>query len=435
MNINISSRVVVLLCLEVVIFSIYFSLIKDVYDFEGLNDFYKFYLSASESLRGYSPYWPAPNLEVGCLGSRQISDRMIHPGSSVHNVPVRIQDVIHPNLNPPAFVALIKPIALLGYKKAWVLYCFASLCFASISVLIVSKLLSGSLVINYFLLSIGLLSYFPSYANFEYGQVSFFLLLPTIVSWRLFGRGLEFFAGVFVGILAGLKPFYLMFALSYLAAKKYIAISFMLLGFLLTILLGGYFVGFSYYYDYLDVLSRVTWLASSWNASFSGFYSRIFGGAEGGSMYDWPYIADIAVAASSLVIVFFVFNRIKANAEEGLDQKMLADTIYSITIPAMLLVSPLGWLYYFPLLFLSLWIYFERVKSAANPRILVLLMVLGLSMSALPSFLTSSCASKSGGALFWQNSLPFYSLLMIFIMLVHISKNVGQKPYSAKNIL
>lgn len=411
--------------LLIIISLVYISSIQEVYESEGLNDFYKFYLSATESVSGESPYWPAPKTKQDC----SYLDRIITPLSisNPKDNQSKAQDIIHPNLNPPAMIAIVKSIANFEYRKAWLIYSIASLICAAASVIIISRKCPSSWIMGRINLSVLYFSYYPCIANIEYGQVAFIILLLLVISWVLFEDKKEKTTGFIVGIIVGLKPFVALFALSFLAARRFKLLVAMFIGFSATILFGGLAVGFSYYKEYISILRDVNWFASSWNASFYGFYTRLFGGAEGSSLFNNPILGKNLLLISCVMVVSLLLWRINSVSKNKNSNPDLGDSIYALTTPAMLLVSPLGWLYYFPLLIVPFFIYFRRNYCLKERRVMALLMILAISLSYLPSFLVSSCQYKSWRDIIWSSSLPFYSLFIIFILSLIVDAKAARR--------
>lgn len=419
-----SASVVLLLVVGGILF-LYSSLIKEVYQARSQNDFYIFYLSSSNALKGENPYWLVHKPKHDCVGQSAPNKTGMYPGARLPNLSER--EGPHPNLNPPAWIALLKPLAYFEYNVAWIMYSGISIFFALVSVILISHELFGKNWLSHVLVIVLFFLYFPSYANVEYGQVSFILLLPLVLSWLSILRGRDWRCGFLLGFLAGLKIFFLLFAFSCLISKKWVVLFGMVVGFLLTIVFGGYFSGFEYYDDYLNVLGSVSWLASSWNASVFGFCTRILGGY----LYDHPYLLKLSVVAISFFILAGLACIVRLPLRSEGNRSKLPDVIYGGTIPSMLLLSPLGWLYYFPLLIISLAIYCRNLRAVPSKRLYILFMLLALSMSSLPSSLVPACDVEGSVInVFFRYSLPFYSLIMLFItMLVVLWKKMGDETH------
>ena len=141
-----------------------------------------------------------------------------------------------------------------------------------------------------------------------------------------------------------------------------------------SFLAGGLLVGFSAYTAYLAILNDVHWLATSWNGSYAGFFTRLFGGPVNKTWLDAPMLARGLPAVCSIATVG-VLAKVVFKLSKSADQKLYADALVALTIPAMLLLSPLGWNYYFPLLIISFVVIWNLTADLPNGRICRLVLI------------------------------------------------------------
>jgi hypothetical protein len=101
------------------------------------------------------------------------------------------------------------------------------------------------------------------------------------------------------------------------------------------------------------------------------------------------------------------------------------ERFFALAVPLMLIISPLGWSYYFPLLFLAFPKLLEEVRCRGW-GLPVMVFFLGLSIT----FLRIGLIGFDGlGAEGWHMNLLFYGLFLVVLAVVLMS----YKPIHAKN--
>ena len=179
-------------------------------------------------------------------------------------------------------------------------------------------------------------------------------------------------------------------------------------------LFGAAFLGFDAYTAYLDCLAQVNWQAVSWNASLSGFFSRIFGGSLNEPWIDVPLLARTLTLATSL-IVLALYGQILVQAHR-LPKEEGADILLSATIPAMLLLSPLGWMYYFPMLVFTVLALWRNRSAFAQQRLFYWGFVAMIGLSGMPSELVPSTSMNEPLQWFGTAGIYFYTLIIALLM-------------------
>lgn len=391
------------------------------------SDFYKFYLSGVRLQNLESMYWSFPDKNLPESPCNPKSEHMLDLAAKDSTEILQDEDLtcLHPNLNPPIFSAIAWPLSKLEYSDAWWTWSLCSLAFAAISLILVLReniLNTKDLPLPNVLIMTGFFAYFPTLACYIYGQITLLLLPFLVLSWLAMRRGKYFAAGAWIGVAMSLKPFFGLFIISYLCAKKWGACIASLATVTISLIIGGIIAGYDSYSEYFELLRNITWISASWNASFNGFFLRIFGGFEN---QPWIYLPSLARALStiaSLSVTALIAHTISKTATIAKNDQ--ADIIYSITTPAMLLLSPLGWLYYFPLLLVStaiLWACITKIKTI-NSFKLLLLIPISLTMAPrmlLPSFLVNTPLTW-----FWDAGVNFYALLIILFVGIYTAKTI-----------
>lgn len=374
-------------------------------------DFYKFYMSGERLIQGMSMYWePLPRLMPGDPCYVSLSGNSVQPIAST-------EACLHPNLNPPFFAVLVWPLAQLEYATAWAVWCMVSLCCAllSMGLFVCAHVPQGENRWKWVALaSAALLAYFPTYASFTYGQTTFFILLLLVAGWDALRNGRDCSAGVWLGLAASLKPFVALFFLALMFARHVRAVAFFVVTCAVAAAVGLMIAGWGAHLDYVRIAGDVTWLAASWNASFAGYFSRIFGGGENVPWANAPSLArflSVVCSVATLLVVSCLLRRVRNWGRES-----QADVVFALVTPAMLLLSPLGWLYYFPLLFIALTVIWRLSLGLVGARyirggLLVIVMV-----TAIPRALEPARAMNDALSWFWSGAIYNYALIAFFVV-------------------
>jgi hypothetical protein len=358
-------------------------------------DFVQFYASAKALRAGESIYQPLP-LESYVPG------RPAGPAAPVE---------VHPNLSSPLAVVCTLPFAFMTLRTGYLVWTAISLVLALTSCWCVWGELRTprSSESGLMWLWIVFLAYFPTFTAFKIGQVTFWVLMLLTCAWLAARHGHERLAGLLLGAGVGLKLFVAVLIIYFGLLRRWRVVAWSL-----GVVTAGFvallpIVGLDAYRDFIGVLRSVTWFGNSWNASYSAVITRIFGGSENVPLIGAPLLGRAIVvfcSAASLAALVHVSWR------PGGDRLAVArfDLGYGLALVMMLLVSPLGWMYYFPLLLIpacSAW------REAGNGRVpaarkgLVALWIL----SAIPTPMMR--ANQAGGPLRWftLSSVYFYALL------------------------
>jgi hypothetical protein len=412
--------------------SIYFNEIREQTELTNRSDFYKFYLSSSNLLQDKAIYWSGP--DRASLTSHCNPDITTKFNQDVLNaMPEEIRLCLHPNLNPPFFVALTTPFALLDYPKALWVWSFASVISGIWALMLIFK--SGASPTTSptkkMLMGLAFFVYFPTFANSSFGQLTLFLLLDATLAWLALRDGKNQAAGCWLGAATSIKPFFGLFLIALLISRNWRAVFAFIAVCGFGFLVGGWLTGFSSYSAYLSILNDVSWQAVAWNGSYAGFFSRLFGGPSINAWTDAPMLARGLPAIFSLatmgMLATVVFKLAKST-----DRKLYADALVAITIPAMLLISPLGWNYYFPLLIISFFVIWNLTADLANGRICRLLLI-AVIIPTIPwrPYITFSYSPRLW---LWDAGVYSYLLLFTFLLTAFLAWQTCSRNMTAKNM-
>jgi hypothetical protein len=247
------------------------------------------------------------------------------------------------NLNPPHFHLLLLPLASLPPRIAltmWGLFSVASL---ALSLRLIVReagiALSGR---NAFLAVVALLAFIGTQTVLATGQLVFLLLLPLTLAWLNARRHRWTSAGGWLGLAMSVKPFLLIF-LPYLLLRRRFRAAVASIA-----VMGGCFgvglavFGMVSHVQWLEQLATVQWVWSSMNASVLGFLSRL--------LEDNNYYAPLTVAphlVKPLWIVLAGSVAVVTLAASASATESGTDRAFALLLLGSLLVSPVGWVYYF----------------------------------------------------------------------------------------
>lgn len=377
------------------------------------SDFHKFYLSAKRLDEGWSMYWIVPpRLKAGdpCHADTPIPQRATNEQPGPLTLGGEIP-CLGPNLNPPVFMLLMQPLARLPYKLAWWIWAGLSIVCLAWTAWSVSAFTSPSSRINCLPWLAAMLAFSPGMANFELGQLGWLLTLMLARSWLALRRGHTSAAGLWLGAAIALKPFLAPFLLGLWLIKEPRALRTTLATTTVLTLLGVIAFGAQASFDYLAMARHVSWTATNWNGSWTGFFDRVFIGLP---QSNWPANQSLSrtlAAAFSLItlgITIWILRRHERGSHEPSDS---ADTLFATMTPAALLISPLGWLYYFPALILSFVISHKQTRQTPGSELWKLAPALPVALAMIPVPLSPSATPMHPANLFGLDSLAWLTLL------------------------
>lgn len=397
------------------------------------SDFYKFYLSGERLNQGKSIYWIIPS--------------RIKPGDPCH--PDRVRELgqpissqegalslggplpcLAPNLNPPIFMALVQPLTTLPYSDAWWIWACASTVCGVASIWVLAGTFTntpGRRGLYTAWGSILLLLYYPTYANFALGQVGTLLMLPLSLAWTALRQGQSLRAGAWLGLATGLKPFLGIFVVSLLILKEWRASMTWCVTSTALALSGIIWLGWGVHQDYQIVAKTVTWTTSNWNGSLIGLVDRAFSGLDPTTQPELQWLRKVigyGLASLTLVLVAWALKRAK-----GSSQQDRADLLFVLTVPASVLISPLGWLYYLPWLGLSasaIWQLTKQGFGFARPYRLAL--CLPWLATLLPVPMKNVPTPKHPTVWYGIDSLYAFALLGFFGIAIWVALHKFKRP-------
>jgi alpha-1,2-mannosyltransferase len=289
-----------------------------------MNDFGKFYYSARAFLDGADMYAPSPATNVG-IGAA---------------APLQFL-----NMNPPHFHLIVLPFAALPPDQAAIFWIVGSLVALTVSI----ALIGGELVIVWtpirvLLLVLGVLSFSGTQAFFLTGQVSMLLMLAMTVCWTLARHERWLAAAVWLGVCISVKPFVAIFVPYLLLTRRFRPVAVAVATAAAAFAVGYVVFGQQNLESWYRALAQSgDWTWAEMNASLLGFFRRAFDlqpiapplVVHPGWVNAWIPLAGLIGAATLIVAVA--------------DRSALAvDRAFALLLVAAILISPLGWIYYAP---------------------------------------------------------------------------------------
>ncbi len=320
---------------------------------------------------------------------------------------------VHPNLSTPPLVMLVVPFTLTTLARGYLAWATLSLALGLTACAAVWRELRPAQRPDAALiwLWIAFLAYFPTYSAIKLGQVTFLALLPVTGAWLAARHGRNRTAGALLGLAVVLKPFALVLPGLFALRRQWRIVAWCAGTIAIVVAATLPVVGIEAYRGHIRLLGSVTWFGNSWNASFAAVVTRALGGSENVPAIDAPRAAQaltaVFAAASLLWLAWLAWPR-TANGR-SLEPR---DLEYGLAVVLMLLVSPLGWMYYFPLLLVPGYILWAQTRCGRMPAVRWGL-VLAWALSAVPTSMVR--ADDAGDPLRWftLSSVYFYALLVM----------------------
>ncbi len=380
-------------------------------------DFAKYYMSAKYFWEGKSVYAPVP------IGALDPSKLLFKSPSS--------RDTLHPNLNSPFQILLSLPLGFCDFRTAFWIWSVLSLCsgLAGVSIFAEHSSTRRCDVLSLLGFWILLLVYFPTLVTIYLGQLSLFLLLLLVTGWVACAKRTDRVAGVVFGIAMCLKIFMGLFLVLFFVRRRWQLLSWLFGTIIICNLIALPIFGIQAYKTHITILRDISWFAASWNASIMGVFTRIFGGSENIPLVDLPWLAYSLTATLSLSLVLCLIWLAWPRGEE-LSQDYF-DLAFSLTIVAMLLISPLGWIYYFTLLVIPVTAVWQVAKKLRSPLWFKIMIVFAWLLSTIPHLLTK--AQDVNVFSNWFEWIGFYVLIIltgILITLFHCLRKELQAQVS-----
>src|SRR5262245_54437733 len=249
-----------------------------------------------------------------------------------------------PNANPPAFLMAMQPFTFFSDGIAFGLWTAAAIAGLLFSLNITARALKlrfGHLL----LIAVGLQGVS---ASLRFGQVTLLLLPVMTLAWLADREGKRTAAGGWLGALIYLKPFVGVYALYMLWRREWRTLRSMMVVYALLAAI-GLMAGLQVTLSWIDTLRTIGEKTSHVvNASWPALVARVFN--RDLSQPEPAYRPIFVAPALATWLSFGGVAAIAVVSAVAVRQSKDRDAHWAILAVAMLLISPLGWMYYIPLL-------------------------------------------------------------------------------------
>lgn len=426
----------------------------DLSQFPEKTDFYKFYKSAGFFKEGKSIYTPVPFTPDG-----DSFDKFSEKAKKTMNM-------LHPNMNAPFHTLFILPLEGLPFGVAFGVWSIFSLCLSLAAAGLIAysrpfndykKLKSGFInrqgsvedtstsvetgnlsderiispgkklfnahAADVLILWIITLLSFVTWVNIASGQFGLFLMGAIVFVWLSARKEKYQLAGIILGIALSVKIFLGLFLIFFAVQRRWKVLLWAIAVFILCNIISLSVFGLSAYKQYMELVAAShLYINASWNASFTAFFTRIFGGAENIPLIRMPVVAyGLACFFSFLLIIGLI--RTAWLRQRDVSPQIRFDIGYALTIAAMLLISPFGWMYYFPPLIITLLVIWNA-SSVLKAGWLYKFMAAGAWILTCPPIQlinSEEIAMNNPDVWFTTCGYYFYALIIFCVLLLIMS--------------
>lgn len=248
-----------------------------------------------------------------------------------------------PNLNPPHFHLVLLPLTVVSQITGFAIWMLASLVAFLLALGYIARAVRLTPWGAALLASLAFTS--PAMiATVITGQVGLLLLLPFTLAWCRLREGRDGEAGMWLGVCASTKLFVLLFLVYFVLMRRWRAVSTMALTLAALFATGLAVFGVEAYGRWLSQLGTVTWAEHYMNASLLGLIERTL------STSDWPYVPLVEWPWLVRPLWIAALGFVAWRGWAALRVPLPGDRQALIVTTTMLLLSPLGWVYYLFLL-------------------------------------------------------------------------------------
>lgn len=247
------------------------------------------------------------------------------------------------NLNPPHVHLFFYPLILFSPHQALAIWATGSIAaFILCTYLVISELGISLSFTQWNFLLIGILAFSATGFLIRTAQVPLILMVPLTLSWLSARKGNWTKSGLYLGLLASAKLFFLIFLPYLLLRRAFRGSATFVIAFLSCMGLGLFVFGLPSYLSWLQVLTKIDWVWISNNTSLLGFLTRSF---SDNPLYQ-PLMTNVNIYPIFIFLIGLVGGMtIFATAWDSTPNA--TDRGFAILLLGSLLISPVAWTYYF----------------------------------------------------------------------------------------
>lgn len=326
--------------------------------------------------------------------------------------------VLVPNLNPPFVLWFFNPLGHSNYQTALAIWSISSLILGLIGAGIAFSYAFSAKFLEKNRLNLYLvyLSLFSTLMNTSVVQMGSFLLFFTMLGYHFYLTNRNYFAGVLWGVIIAFKFFPALLFFYVLKQGRLKVFYIMLATSLIACLIPLIVYGPTLYLQYYSMFTSVYWYGDSWNASIYGFIYRLL--IDNYDSNKNLQLITTLYTISFVILVLGYYIKLRTSEINRVNHQP-----FCLTVVMMLLLSPMGWLYYFPLLIFPLALTWARAMEEKAP--LAKTILLWITCLFLINFPTTSVMTKQMTTYADRlgfSSFYFYGLLLL-AYLVMIKEN------------
>ncbi|KTD21404.1 mannosyltransferase [Legionella lansingensis] len=394
------------LILFIFVVSIYYVLFFTILTCQYNLDFASFYSAALASFKGENPYrvWLSTYLPV----TKELAL----------------------NLNPPIFLLLFSPLARLSYPVGltiWLMICFI-LGLIGATIAFNQALSSESLKKYRLILYVVYLAFFPTIMNISIAQVGTILLFFVMLGYHFYLKNRDSYAGIMWGFIISFKLFPALLLFYVLKQRRFRVFWVIIVTFVLCWLLPLIIYGPGIYAQYYSMMLNISWYKDNWNGSLYGFLSRLV-------LLDPSGKFGLHWLTTLYPILFVALLMLYLKKMGPNDAVPVNHQPFCLTLVVMLMLSPLSWVYYFPLLIFPLlltWVAILEGNTLGKKSQQIWLLCLFLINFPINNMTFSNISSKKAISimdLMMFSSFYFYGLVLLsyFFFL--------KKTFTGKNMI
>lgn len=336
------------------------------------------------------------------------------------------------NLCPPFFLILIYPLGWLSYHSGLLVWCLFSFLCGLIGAGIAFSLAfsKDTLRKHGFNLLLFYLMLFSTLMNLAIGQIGSILFFFIMLGYHYYLKERDYLAGILWAIIISIKLFPGLLFLFVLSKHRFKLLLTMIIACLCCWAIPLFIYGPQIYQHYFTLMSHISWYADSWNASIYGFLFRLF-------TFSYYVPQELRTTISLIyfpifAITLLLFYHLIRRSPAETNNHSVNHYRFSLTLVFMLLLSPLGWIYYFSLLILPLALCWSKVVQETNASTrasgfwLLCLFLLNfpfdyVRLGHIPHFITRTTLY----------SFHFYGLLMLAYLIIKAKELPGRQELKA----
>ena len=364
-------------------------------------DFHSFYASSAALRHGVTPYL---TLRIPYLASHY---------------------EVGQSLNPPIFLMLMSPLSRLSPHAALITWSLLSFILGLFSAFIAFKWTFSKDFLKQHQLTLYsiYLSLFSTLATTGIGQIGSCTAFFLMMGYDLYRRGRDGFAAVFWGIIIAIKLFPGLLFFYVLRQRRYNMLGIMVMTVFVLCLIPVLVYNMDIYSNYFKLIHSANWYGDSWNASIYGFLFRWFSNP----MRQFTFIQCLYNLLAIGCIAWYVKKIYSIRTSEDSDHRQ-----FCLTLVMMLLISPFGWIYYFPIILFPLLITGSQAMSVHATKNTMWIWFACLCLINYPAWIIHSINTTSLFKRLSIESVWFYGLLLLACILS--SQKVSFFRSGVKNI-